>query len=212
MLLLTPLPLSTNTVLLGPPLTGLTPPLNHPSFTQCFWSFLAFWVLHRLGLLRVPLESEAMGLDVAHMGAHHGVGMSALADTKVMHMAVSLVGDYSRFSIQSPSPALKDGRRLLLTPFDLILQSPAQSAELYKVPMSMMMKKPAALPAPTPGGSRAEAQVNGPIMLDSAAVHLQPRDYLRGGTANGAGMVILSGSATTQSERQSNSSSPALPV
>ena len=50
---------------------------------QCFWSYSAFWLLNYIGLFRINLEAEAVGLDASHMGAHHGQGMSMLNDTKV---------------------------------------------------------------------------------------------------------------------------------
>ena len=50
---------------------------------QCFWSYSAFWLLNYVGLFRINLEAEAVGLDASHMGAHHGQGMSMLNDTKV---------------------------------------------------------------------------------------------------------------------------------
>ena len=50
---------------------------------QCFWSYSAFWLLNYIGLFRINLEAEAIGMDASHMGAHHGQGMSMLNDTKV---------------------------------------------------------------------------------------------------------------------------------
>lgn len=61
-------------------------PLHNESHCfQVFWSYLAFWLLNRVGLLRVNLEAEAIGMDASHMGAHHvmGVEMENIMGTKV---------------------------------------------------------------------------------------------------------------------------------
>lgn len=49
--------------------------------------FPFFWVLNRLGLLRVGKTEEALGLDAAQMGGPPNPGARALLDTKVGHFS-----------------------------------------------------------------------------------------------------------------------------
>lgn len=52
-----------------------------------FWSYIAFWLLNRAGLLRVALEAEAIGMDASHMGSMHsyaaGMGIKGITGAKV---------------------------------------------------------------------------------------------------------------------------------
>ncbi|KAL6751395.1 putative ammonium transporter [Haematococcus lacustris] len=49
----------------------------------CFWSGLFFWTMKKLGLLRVHMADEAVGLDASAMADHHAAGVTALT-TKIV--------------------------------------------------------------------------------------------------------------------------------
>lgn len=91
--------------------------------------YLFFWVLNRFNLLRVRLEEEALGLDMAAMGDHSVVNV-AIKDTKVRHGVLMM--DSRRKSCTAVL-CMWCGSREIPELYDLVLHGSCTARSLFCV-------------------------------------------------------------------------------